>query len=90
MKNFSAKLNTKEDVWPILVTPRSVPFAIRKAIETELKRLGAEGIIDEVPNSKWTAPFVQNQYLWDYKLLLIQVTCKSFQKQTLLSDISKL
>ena len=58
MKHFSAKLNVKEDVRPIFVKPRSVPFAIREAIEAELKRLEAEGIIEKVPHSKWAAPIV--------------------------------
>ena len=64
MKHFSAKLNVnKEDARPIFLKPRSVPFAIREAIEAELKRLEAKGIIDEgiiekVPHSKWAAPIV--------------------------------
>ena len=36
MKHFSAKLNVKEDVRLIFLKPRSVPFAIREAIEAEL------------------------------------------------------
>ena len=38
--------------------PRSVPFAIKQAIEEELKRLEAAGIIEKVPHSKWAAPIV--------------------------------
>ena len=45
MKHFSAKLNVKEDVRPIFLKPKSVPFATREAIEAELKWLEAEGII---------------------------------------------
>ena len=58
MKHFSAKLNVKEDVCPIFLKPRSVPFAIRETIEAELKWLKAEGIIEKVPHSKWAAPIV--------------------------------
>ena len=58
MKHFSAKLNVKEDARPIFLKPRSVPFAIREAIEAELKRLEAKGIIEKVPHSKWAAPIV--------------------------------
>ena len=58
MKHFSAKLNVKEDVRPIFLKPRSVPFAIREAIEAELKRLESEGKIEKVPHSKWAAPIV--------------------------------
>ena len=38
--------------------PRFVPFAIREAIEAELKRLEAEGIIEKVLYSKWAALIV--------------------------------
>ena len=58
MKHFSAKLNVNEDIHPIFLKPRSVPFAIREAIEAELKWLEGEGIIEKVPHSKWAAPIV--------------------------------
>ena len=58
MKHFSAKLNVKEDVRPTFLKPRSVPFAIREAIEAELKRLEAEGIIEKVSHSDWAATIV--------------------------------
>ena len=38
--------------------PRSIPFAIREAIEAELKWLEVEGIIEKVSHSKWAAPIV--------------------------------
>ena len=58
MKHFNGKLNVKKDVHLIFLKPRSVPFAIREAIETELKWLEAKGIIEKVPHSKWAAPIV--------------------------------
>ena len=58
MKLFNAKLNVKKDVHPIILKPKSVSFAIREAIETELKWLEAEEIIEKVPHSKWAAPIV--------------------------------
>ena len=57
-KYFSAKLNVKKDVCPIYLKPRSVPFVTKEAIETEIKWLEAEGIIEKVPYSKWSAPIV--------------------------------
>ena len=56
MKHFSTKLNVKKDARVIFLKSRSVPFAIREAIEAGLKRLEAEGIIEKVPHSKWGAP----------------------------------
>ena len=57
-KYFSAKLNVKKDGCSICLKPRSVPFALREAIETEIKWLEAEGIIEKVPHNKWAAPIV--------------------------------
>ena len=37
MKHFSAKLNVKEDACSIFLKSRSAPFAMREAIEAELK-----------------------------------------------------
>ena len=81
MKHFSVKLNVKEDARPIFLKPRSVPFAIREAIEAELKRLEAEGIIEKVPHSKWATPIVpvpkgdgKIRICGDYKLPLIRVS----------------
>ena len=58
MKHFRAKLDVKKDAHPIFMKPRSVPFAIKEAIEEELKRLEAAGIIEKVPHSKWAAPIL--------------------------------
>ena len=58
MKHFRAKLDVKKDAHPIFMKSRSVPFAIKEAIEEELKQLKAAGIIEKVPHSKWAAPTV--------------------------------
>ena len=58
IKHFRAKLHFKRNACPVFMKPRSVPFAIRQAIEKELKRLEAVGIIEKVPHSKWAAPIV--------------------------------
>ena len=38
MKHFHAKLDVKKDACPIFMKPRSLPFAIKEAIEEELKQ----------------------------------------------------
>ena len=76
MRHFSAKLNVKEDIHPIFLKPRSVPFAIREAIEAELKRLEFEGIKEKVPHSKWAAPVPKGdekiRICGDYKVTVNQ------------------
>ena len=58
IKHFCAKLNVKEDAHPIFMKPRSVPFAIKQAIEEDLKHLESAGIIEKVAHSKWAALIV--------------------------------
>ena len=53
MKHFHAKLDVKKDARPTFMKPRSVPFAIKEAIEKKLKWLEAARIIEKVPHSKW-------------------------------------
>ena len=55
---FKAKLQVKQNATPRFFKPRSVPFAIKEAIETELDRLEAEGILKKVTYSEWAAPIV--------------------------------
>ena len=38
--------------------PRSVPFALKEAIEFKLVHLEAEGVIEKVNESEWAAPIV--------------------------------
>ena len=72
MKHFCANLNLKKDAQPIVLKPRAVPFAIRQAIEEEIKQLEAAGIIEKVPHSKWAASIVPGDgKIWlcgDYKV----------------------
>ena len=54
---FEAKLVLKENVQPVFCRPRSVPFAIKGAIEQELE--AREGrIIVKVSYSDWSTPIV--------------------------------
>ena len=38
--------------------PRSVPFALKKAVEEELDRMERAGVIEKVDHSEWAAPIV--------------------------------
>ena len=55
---FTAKLNVQKDARPRFFRPRSIPFAIKPAIEQELDALEASGAITKVPYSEWAAPIV--------------------------------
>ena len=55
VKYFTAHLEFKESCTPKFFRPRSVPFAIREAVETELSQLESSGIIEKVTHSAWAA-----------------------------------
>ena len=55
---FKATLQLRPEASPIFRKPRSVPYALKQAVETELDRLEADGIIKKVPYSEWAAPIV--------------------------------
>ncbi|XP_064121662.1 uncharacterized protein K02A2.6-like [Macrobrachium nipponense] len=54
-KNIKAHIRVRKDAKPIFYNARTVPHAIRDAVNAELKRLELEGIIDY---SEWAAPIV--------------------------------
>ena len=58
LKNFKAHISVKQGARPVFPRPRSVPFALKEAIEVELARLESEGIIEKVNQSDWAAPIV--------------------------------
>ena len=58
MSRFTASLDIKPGITPKFFRPRSVPFAIRDAVDQELQRLEAENIIFKVNHSQWAAPIV--------------------------------
>ena len=55
---FYATLQLKNDAQPKFCKARQVPFAIKEAIEKELDRLEACGILERVTYSEWAAPIV--------------------------------
>jgi hypothetical protein len=58
LKGVQAKLVVPGDTTPKFFKPRSVPYAIRGAIEKDLERLETLGVIEKVNYSDWAAPIV--------------------------------
>ena len=53
IKSYSAKLSLKAGEEPKFFKPRSVPYAVRGAIDEELDRLEQQGILEKVTHSEW-------------------------------------
>ena len=58
IKSFSAKLSLKAGEEPKFFKPRSVPYAVRGAIDEELDRLEQQDILEKVTHSEWATPIV--------------------------------
>ena len=58
LKGIEAKLVVKENAVPKFHKLRSVPYAIRGAIEKDLERLESLGVIEKTNHSEWAAPIV--------------------------------
>ena len=58
MKEIKAELKLKENASPKFHRPRTVPFALKGAVEQELTRLEDKGILKKVSHSSWAAPIV--------------------------------
>ena len=77
MNTFEAYLQLKEGAKPRFCKARPVPFALKEAIDRELDRLEAEGILERVAYSEWAAPVVpvpktegQIRLCGDYKVTI--------------------
>ena len=55
IKSFCAKLSLKAGEEPKFFKPRSVPCAVRGAIDEELDRLEQQGILEKVTHSEWAS-----------------------------------
>ena len=53
-----ASLKRLEDASPVFMKARTVPFALRTAVENELARMETEGIIHKINYSDWATPLV--------------------------------
>eukprot|EP00731_Ephydatia_muelleri_P015883 Em0009g307a len=58
IKTFKARLVLKKGALPKFCRARSVPFALRPAVEAELDRLKKLGILEKVSYSDWATPIV--------------------------------
>ena len=58
MQGFEAQLHIKPDARPKFCRPRSVPLAIKGAIDQALDRMESSGILVKVSSSDWAAPIV--------------------------------
>ena len=58
LKGIQASLSMHSDVTPKFLKPRSVPYALKPAIENDLERLENAGIIKQVTYSDWATPIV--------------------------------
>ena len=58
VKGVTAKLHLKDNVNPVFQKARPVPYALRPAVEKELKKMEDEGVIEPVEVSNWATPIV--------------------------------
>ena len=56
LSSFEASLHLIPNATPKFLKARSVPYALREAIQVELERLEEAGVIQKVTNSKLSAP----------------------------------
>lgn len=77
-----ATLRLKPDTQPVFHRPRPVPYAIKGAVEEELDRLEAAGVLEKVTRSDWAAPIVtvpkkdgKYRICGDYKVTVNPALC---------------
>ena len=58
LKGFKAKLNLKPGSKPQFCRPRQVPYALKDAVDRELKHLEDSKVIERIPHSEWGTPLV--------------------------------
>lgn len=59
LKYFKLKLHLKDDAHSKFCRPHQVPYALKEKANTELDRLGSEGIVTKVNHSDWATPVVK-------------------------------
>ena len=79
IQTFRAQLAVQENARPKFCKPRSVPLALKEAIEEELDRLERVGVLEKVAYSEWATPLVpvpkkdgRVRLCGDYKVTLNQ------------------
>lgn len=58
LNNEKIHLSMKNNVTPIFLKPRTIPYALKDEVERELCRLENNGIITKVETSDWGTPIV--------------------------------
>ena len=58
LKATQAKLYLREGSTPKFCKLRTIPFVVKYQVETEIKRLVLEGILEKVNFSDWATPIV--------------------------------
>lgn len=58
IREFKASIKIRPDAQPIFKKANLVPYALKKAVEKELGKLEAMGIISKTDKSDWAAPIV--------------------------------
>ncbi|VDI51047.1 Hypothetical predicted protein [Mytilus galloprovincialis] len=58
VNGIKGNLIMKDNVKPVFMKARPIPYALRPKVEQELDRLEEEGIITKVPTSEWATPIV--------------------------------
>ena len=58
LKEHKVSINIDKSSSPVFCKPRSVPLAFKDKVNKELSRLEQEGVIKQVPYSRWAAPIV--------------------------------
>ena len=76
LKGIQASLSMHSDITPKFLKPRSVPYALKPAIEKDLEMLENTGIIKQVTYSDWATPIVPVpkavRICGDYKITINQ------------------
>ena len=58
LKGVEATLEIQPEACPKFLKPRSMPYAIKDAVERDIERLEALGVLEKVRSSDWAAPIV--------------------------------
>lgn len=77
LKNVKVTLDVTENIQPIFVKARKIPFALVESVEKEIKKLEDEGIIEKIDSTEWGTPLVpilkengQVRICADYKITI--------------------